>query len=175
MILRGSGSDTIALVHYDVVTTIDRYVEPEERGREAGGILIGSYRGPHIEVVACTMPMPGDVRTVTSFDRRDPGHAREAKRQWKQSGRLLTFVGEWHTHPEQMPSPSSTDLDTWEGAMKKHAPYRLLFVIRGHSGAWFGVGRAGAVLPFTADEATDWGERPPEAIAVPEPTIVGRR
>ncbi len=62
------------LVHTRVVDTIARWVDERHDFLEAGGILIGSYRGPHIEIVDCTTPMLFDRRRRTLFDRRDPGH-----------------------------------------------------------------------------------------------------
>jgi integrative and conjugative element protein (TIGR02256 family) len=89
----------------EVVRTIDRYSKPGENDREAGGILIGSYRGVHIQIVECTTPLFLDRRSRTLFDRRDDGHQRLALDRWRGSSRTLTFVGEWHTHPETQPLP----------------------------------------------------------------------
>jgi len=166
MILQADGSASIVLIHFEVVTTIERYTDPAERNREAGGILIGSYRGPHIEIVSCTSPMPQDIRTPVLFNRRDPGHDREAKRRWQESGRVQTFVGEWHTHPEKMPLPSRTDRVTWSAVMKSHAPHSLVFLIRGFAGAWYGFGRAGVVTRFLPAPTTD-ADNPADILPVP--------
>src|SRR3984893_13190663 len=39
---------------------------PEADG-EAGGVLLGRYRGPHIEIMNCTTPLPEDLRTRFGF------------------------------------------------------------------------------------------------------------
>jgi integrative and conjugative element protein (TIGR02256 family) len=127
----------------DVVQTIEDFSRPMEIKREAGGILLGSYRGPHVEIIGCTTPLPRDRRFWNLFDRKDPGHREEAVRCWQQSGKTVTFVGEWHTHPEATPSPSFVDRSTWRRIARRHKFGPLVFVIRGISGWWFGIWREG--------------------------------
>jgi integrative and conjugative element protein (TIGR02256 family) len=76
---------------------------------EAGGVLLGLRRDPHIEVVSATLPSEGDERRRYRFCRASKGHQRAASRAWKDSGKLIDYVGEWHTHPEDWPSPSRLD------------------------------------------------------------------
>ena len=111
---------------------------PENR-MEAGGILIGSYRGPHIEITECSQPFLLDCRLRTLFDRRDPGHHDLAMRRWRESGRVSTFVGEWHTHPESVPTPSSIDINTWREVSRKNTTGSTVFLIRGHTDWWAGL------------------------------------
>jgi integrative and conjugative element protein (TIGR02256 family) len=35
-------------------------------------------------------------------------------RAWRQSGGTCTYLGEWHTHPEQHPTPSGIDWQNWQ-------------------------------------------------------------
>ena len=107
---------------------------------EAGGILIGQYRGPHVELVGCTLPLRGDVRTRFGFERGDAGHAARAKEAWERSGRVQTFVGEWHTHPEDHPMPSHVDLRTWDRLRVRLRDDPLVFMIFGRVGIWCGLG-----------------------------------
>lgn len=145
VILRAGSAGPMVLLPHDVISTIARYQLPEESDREAGGIFIGLYRGRHIEVVACTEPMLRDVRTPYSFDRKDPGHNAGARQRWKESHHVLTFVGEWHTHPEPTPSPSSIDRRTWTGVMKQCAPNPIIFAISGTAAIWYGFGQRGSI------------------------------
>jgi integrative and conjugative element protein (TIGR02256 family) len=123
----------------EVVEIIEGFSLPAENDREAGGILIGSYRGPHVEILHCTTPLPADRRHWNMFDRSDPGHREEAMRRWQDSGRTMTFVGEWHTHPEPVPSPSFLDRSTWKRIARRHKIGPLVFVIRGTSGWWWSI------------------------------------
>jgi hypothetical protein len=45
MILKGAALGEYIVIHYDVISTIKKYATAVELKREAGGVLIGSYRG----------------------------------------------------------------------------------------------------------------------------------
>ncbi len=131
-----------------VERTIAAYVADPEIQKEAGGIFIGSYRGPHIEINTCTTPMPRDVRRPTLFDRSDPGHQATALNAWKMSGGTETYVGEWHTHPVDDPIPSNLDLQTWRAVMKIFAD-PLIFLIAGRRSIWCCQGKCGELATLT--------------------------
>ena len=63
----------LVVVHEQVMERIDRYLRVPENATEAGGILIGCYRGPHIEITECSEPLRRDRRARLRFDREDPG------------------------------------------------------------------------------------------------------
>ncbi len=127
------------------------YVRPPENRREAGGILLGSYRGPHVEIVDCTVPLPGDRRLRFLFDRKDRGHQAAALAAWRRNDERVTAVGEWHTHPEPFPRPSMMDKMTWSRLMKS-ASHPLVFLIFGYEGCWCGLGWRGTVTCLTATD-----------------------
>jgi integrative and conjugative element protein (TIGR02256 family) len=133
----------------DVVDTIQGFSRSPEISREAGGILLGSYRGPHVQIERCTTPLPADRRFWNLFDRKDLGHGDEALRRWRDSGRTMTFVGEWHTHPEPVPSPSFLDRTTWRRIAKRHKFGPIVFVIRGISGWWWGIMQHATLSPLS--------------------------
>lgn len=139
-------SGAVVIVPGDVVETIQSYAAGNERSAEAGGIFIGAYRAKHIEVVSCTVPMLGDVRKRYSYDRKDQGHQASAMAAWHESGYSLTYVGEWHTHPENDPSPSFVDKRTWKGVMKKRANLPFLFLIQGWRERWCALGQGGRLF-----------------------------
>ena len=143
MILRAN-RDNYILVHDRVVEKMAAWLDPPTGFKEAGGIFIGSYRGPHLEIVDCTTPLPADVRKRTLFDRRDGGHQTAALAAWKRSEGTETFVGEWHTHPESSPRYSGTDWRTWSGLIRK-APDPLVFAIAGWATWWWSIGLEGSV------------------------------
>src|SRR5258705_13163748 len=90
----------------EVTQQIQRFTKPPEADLEAGGILLGSYRGPHVEILQCTTPMRKDARSRFGFVRRDPGHQRAAESAWRGSGRNVRFFGAWQTHPKDCTGPS---------------------------------------------------------------------
>ena len=136
----------IIAIAASVLSTIRKYSAPTERATEAGGIFIGGYRSRHIEIVSCTTPMPNDARRRFSFDRSDLRHQAAALAAWKESGHTLTFVGEWHSHPEAVPSPSWLDRRTWTKVMKRQPAFPYFFMIQGWEAAWCAVGLRGQLL-----------------------------
>jgi integrative and conjugative element protein (TIGR02256 family) len=133
----------------EVVETISAFSRRPENGREAGGILVGSYRGPHIQVTTCSGPMARDRRTATLFDRCDPGHQEFALKNWRDSAQTKTFVGEWHTHPEHRPSPSRLDLRTWRHVAGNNIAGNTVFLIKGYEGWWAGLTVGKILTPMT--------------------------
>jgi integrative and conjugative element protein (TIGR02256 family) len=130
----------LVVVHEQVMERIDRYLRAPENATEAGGILIGCYRGPHIEITECSEPLRRDRRARLRFDREDPGHQSLANRRWTESGRTHTFVGEWHTHPGFSSAPSAIDLKTWREVTRNNVAGSSVFLIKGSDGWWAGLG-----------------------------------
>ncbi|WP_187274759.1 MULTISPECIES: Mov34/MPN/PAD-1 family protein [unclassified Methylobacterium] len=118
-----------------VEVAIATYVTEVEIGLEAGGIFIGSHRGPHIEITACTTPLPSDVRRSNLFDRKDSGHQAAALAAWQSTSGTDTYVGEWHTHPVDDPTPSTRDLRTWQSILARDTD-PAVFMIVGRRSVW---------------------------------------
>jgi integrative and conjugative element protein (TIGR02256 family) len=132
------------LLHRDIFERLIDYRQVSAGMKEAGGLLIGYRRDPHIEVVDMTVPFPRDERRRTFFERRDPAHGKYLRKRWATSGKTLDYLGEWHTHPEQLPTPSYHDLYEWRLLLQsRRTP--LLFLIVGITGAWMGYGTNASV------------------------------
>lgn len=101
------------LVEANVISLIDSYRQDRFFKKEAGGILLGFRRGLHIHVSDATRPQREDIRTRFSFNRKDPHHQWYTDELWNTSGGVIGYLGEWHTHPEQLPKPSSVDTRDW--------------------------------------------------------------
>lgn len=106
---------------------------------EAGGILMGYRRGPHTHVTEATLPSRGDIQCRLGFFRHAIHHQRVALRRWSETDQTLDYVGEWHTHPEENPVPSSIDLRHWRDIAAVSAR-PMVFVIVGCSTHWVGAG-----------------------------------
>ena len=107
------------LVHHSVREELDLASEACLGQPEAGGILLGAYRGPDIEATGLTRPGPTDVRRLHSFTRADPLHETANVRAWERSGGTISYVGEWHTHPAGGITPSSIDVRSWRGEARR--------------------------------------------------------
>lgn len=108
---------------------------------EAGGVLLGRHLLDSNDMVVdeVTTPQHNDKRTRVSFF-RSANHHQLAQQKWKLSDETLAYLGLWHTHPENDPSPSTVDCQDWERAIATHVYYgdRLYFPIIGrkHIRVW---------------------------------------
>ncbi|HEJ1052114.1 Mov34/MPN/PAD-1 family protein [Morganella morganii] len=103
---------------------------------EAGGTLIGERRGKHIVITHISEPGLGDVRSRTRIERKGEHHQQKVDDLFQQSDGSLVYLGEWHTHPEDFPKPSSTDMRSWRIGLRATEPMVLL--IMGRKQAWCG-------------------------------------
>lgn len=112
---------------------------------EKGGIFLGKYRGNYIEITDITLPQCSDISGRFFFNRCSPKHQKTAYEQWQNSNSEITYVGEWHTHPEQTPTPSNQDLNEWQSKLADSIESMFLCII-GQSTDWFGCYQSGGVL-----------------------------
>jgi integrative and conjugative element protein (TIGR02256 family) len=102
--------------------------------REAGGVLLGRHLLDSEDVVVdeVTGPQSSDRRTRFSFF-RSKKHEHIAKERWLAEANTIAYLGLWHTHPEDSPTPSSVDREDWQQAVTNDAfdGARLFFPIVG--------------------------------------------
>ncbi len=118
----------------DVVNTLLMYRQVDLTQSEAGGLLVGRHllNGDDLAVDIVTKPTSGDLRSLYGFYRSEM-HQSLLERAWAASDNTATYLGNWHTHPEPVPTPSSVDYQDWNRALS-HDTYEgnnLFFVIVG--------------------------------------------
>lgn len=123
-----------------VIDTISSFKQIPIKSDEAGGLLIGHFKPPHLHITNLTTPMPKDKASRTQYCREDPGHVKRLKSLYNLSSGKLNLIGEWHTHPERTPTPSSIDLNQWRKLQKKWPGQVTIFLILGTTGFWVGDG-----------------------------------
>ena len=98
--------------------------------REAGGQLFARVSSGHIAVESVTGPRWLDRRTRHTYQPHRPSEQREIEHHHRLG---LHFVGDWHTHAEQEPRPSTLDLASMADSFKRsrHALNAFLMVIVG--------------------------------------------
>lgn len=104
---------------------------------EVGGVLLGYRRGEDIEIVNATFPSNGDKSSRNKFERLSRHHQLVAMKFWKASQKKIDWVGEWHTHPEKTPTPSTIDIKSWRQLVSRHGS-PMSFIILGYDGVWIG-------------------------------------
>ena len=116
---------------------IDQSVLASNGERETGGVLFG-FRDDYLRVVwviDATGPPPDSIRCPSSFVCGLEGVA-EATNDWRnKTHELVGFIGTWHSHPVDAPTPSVTDLEAMkELLLQSGSPlHRLVLTIVGYS------------------------------------------
>ncbi len=102
---------------------------------ERGGVLLGRHLRDeqHVIVDEVTLPKRFDLATRTTFRRAQAPHQRVIDERWEGSAGTCVYLGEWHTHPESTPRPSSIDVDDWRRRLRTdtYDASGLFFIIVG--------------------------------------------
>jgi len=101
---------------YEVLTMIERHLQRSKIDCEAGGVLLvrENVSNNNLILEFATEPMPGDKRSRNRFYRKDKGHVDFYKVIYECNQGVYAYVGEWHTHPEAVPSYSILDFNNWK-------------------------------------------------------------
>lgn len=108
------GTEQLVYLGQQPLDVFTRYIQEGMDSKEAGGILLGHVRGEHLEIIEATEPSFWDRRFRFLFERMPYFHHRLAMKRWTGSNGLVRYIGEWHTHPQNHPTPSSIDLAEWQ-------------------------------------------------------------
>ncbi|GAB3511226.1 hypothetical protein GCM10027341_50540 [Spirosoma knui] len=115
-----------------VIHLMNTYAQLRPHQSEAGGILLGRFILETEDVVVdeVTVPVLSDWRHRTGFRRSNKPHQKILNDSWSSSDGTCNYLGEWHTHPEPIPSPSGRDLKSWkEQLIKGHQINKTLFFV----------------------------------------------
>ncbi|MER2189628.1 MAG: Mov34/MPN/PAD-1 family protein [Solibacillus sp.] len=127
-----------------VMDEFNNYVQTGRRRNESGGILIGRYiqDSQNAVIDVCTTPQPEDLQKRFFFQRNKKYHQKILNQIWNKSSSTQNYLGEWHTHPEIKPTPSSHDLREWKKLLNKQNDdiKYIFFIIVGieEIGVWKG-------------------------------------
>ena len=129
-----------------VVSKLLDYRQMDSLSNEAAGVLIGERRESHIVVHEISEPGEGDIRRRCFVDRRGLHHQAAVDEAFARSSGRLQYLGEWHTHPEDQPSPSAMDLGTW----RRHlvAQDQMVLLIIGRKDIWAAKKITELILPL---------------------------
>lgn len=78
---------------------------------ETGGMLIGYCSADDADVVVTDMvgPGPNAIHRKSSFVPDYAYHREEIRRIYDESRGMLTYLGDWHSHPDALPYLSADD------------------------------------------------------------------
>ncbi len=128
-------NNNIDVIIADEVLNIWRkYQQVDIKDNEACGILIGGYNEKQnkIFIDLCTEPQKSDLRKRTFFTLKDPFHQKRVNDIFISSQQTQFYLGTWHSHPENYPSPSGIDLQDWKKCIKRNSQNKfMVFAIIG--------------------------------------------
>jgi len=123
---------------------LDGMVREAERAfpSETGGVLLG-YRDSEddnrIQVMFAVGPGPLAVHEPVRFQPDGKWQEEEIARLYRDSGRIATYLGDWHSHPQGSTRTSKLDRSTAR-RIARHRPARaprpLLLILAGAPGTW---------------------------------------
>lgn len=93
-----------------VKTILNSYRQSKPSHTEAGGVLIGQINESDILINRISIPSPFDTTTRYSFIRDKKAHQMIMDYEFANSEGKNIYIGEWHTHPAKIATPSTTDV-----------------------------------------------------------------
>jgi integrative and conjugative element protein (TIGR02256 family) len=77
---------------------------------EFGGFLIGHYSNNQTQLNITDTILPNKYKATPYLFERDTGGIEDKLKNYYSQNPQKYYVGEWHTHPNNLPIPSSTDI-----------------------------------------------------------------
>ncbi len=135
-----------------IISHLEKYKQRTLFSLEAGGQLFGLVTPNEVSVKRATGPYPRDVRSRHNYRSNLISAQREIALQAKCG---LLYLGEWHTHPEDYPSPSDEDLVALSALFAKSRlnTSSIILVIRGQSASPLGT----SVFSYDGRVCLEWG------------------
>ena len=127
----------VVIIPWSILDRLNKFRQCGNHEKESGGIFLGNRRGENLELVEATVPKSGDKNGRYFFHRLSTAHQKTADKLWVDSGFTVTYVGEWHTHPEKVPRPSAHDIREWKSKLTGYG-YPLILIIIGQEKNWLG-------------------------------------
>lgn len=114
-----------------VLEMMQRFRQTEALMSEAGGVLLGRHLRDSSAIIVdeITTPLPGDRCTRTRFCRAQSQHQAVIDEAWHKNNGTCTYLGEWHTHPEPIPSPSVVDWSDWKRRLRSDTYSEPIFFV----------------------------------------------
>ncbi|RPF28565.1 Mov34/MPN/PAD-1 family protein [Georgenia muralis] len=145
---------------------------------ETGGVLMGWELGGRVHIHTVVGPGPAAVHRPAAFHPDSEWQEGEIARIYAESGRRVSYLGDWHTHPRGSTRMSLTDRGTLL-SIANHAaarcPNAVMLILAGMSNKWslgaFRVERVPLLLGIAVTTVT----APVPQLAVWDDDVGGRK
>lgn len=134
------GGYTIIL-HSEALSVMEFFTQKNDTQPESGGIILGKLIGNEVHILRLSPPTELDRSSRMNFERHRLSAQIIIDYEFHNSNRQVTYLGEWHTHPEKLPTPSPTDRNMIKTQFSKnhiHTDF-LLLIIKGVLGFYIGI------------------------------------
>lgn len=133
LVFRDQNGQFVVLMHH-IAERLQTYRQLTYSSPESAGVLIGERRGAHIIISDLSVPGDGDIRSRCRVDRRGAHHQTKVISSFHQSEGTAQYIGEWHTHPEDHPTPSAIDKLSWSKNLDTGST--MVLIIVGRQSIW---------------------------------------
>lgn len=110
----------------DVLNHFEQYKQTCCMSREAGGQLFVEKNGLQYKLVVATGPRKTDKRSRYNYF---PDRSAERVEIQDFFDKDLFYIGDWHTHPQNIPTPSSTDEFNFEETVRQSKDGLKIFLL----------------------------------------------
>lgn len=123
------------------VEIIKLYKDKKPWEKESGGILLGQIVKNKIFIKRMSLPSKFDKATKTSFFRNKDVAQVIVDFEFINSNKKTIYLGEWHTHHENFPTPSKVDFKMIGEQFKKNVinTNELIMMIIGSKNIYIGL------------------------------------
>jgi integrative and conjugative element protein (TIGR02256 family) len=97
------------LITDNVLEIFNKHKQLNQYDNESGGIVLGQISGETIYINRVSPPNKLDKASRYGFVRNKNAAQIVVNYEFLNSDRQIIYLGEWHTHPEITPKPSSQD------------------------------------------------------------------
>jgi integrative and conjugative element protein (TIGR02256 family) len=104
----------------------------EHEPLETGGMLLGWHNHGKVAIDATINAGPGALRSRTGFTPDGPWQQQQLAAVYEQSGRTVTYLGDWHFHPRGPARPSGQDRKTAAAiaaSEQARTPYPITLIV----------------------------------------------
>ncbi|WP_170265135.1 Mov34/MPN/PAD-1 family protein [Salibacter halophilus] len=132
---------TKLIITNNVQQILENHIQDKSAKNEAGGILLGQVIGNEFYLTKATEPNDLDKATRYSFERNKENAQIVVDYEYVNSNKRTIYLGEWHTHPEKIPSPSKRDIKMIKSQFKlgENLAAVIFLLIQGQNEFYVGI------------------------------------
>ena len=111
--------DITLTIEANVMYKFLEYIQDTNLKPESGGILIGYHIDEYSFIITdISTPTDDDTCSRYNFIRSHKSAQKFIKQKFRKSNGKKIYLGEWHTHPENCPTPSNVDILSYKRQLK---------------------------------------------------------